>query len=248
MTFITEETVEQSYNRLSKMRSCGDCTLCCKLLKIDEPDIKKKEGEWCAHCIPSRGCKIYNDRPSLCRVYLCGWRVFPFLGDHWRPKNCGLLINVDDDTRGNAMCYIHYNTGCENKWKEEPFFSDIGALATEMANKRMFVFIRQPKEKSYVVDGRWPIQKLPPLLVENGQRLIAMGPLPVAKVNIDAFTSEAAYYEEANGWIAEYGEVLRVASETATPLNDYLAAKLAMGTLKKAGFSYKVATREIVRL
>src|SRR5436305_14221849 len=43
-------------------RSCGDCTLCCKLLSITE--LEKPIGKWCPHCEIGKGCKIYDCRPQ----------------------------------------------------------------------------------------------------------------------------------------------------------------------------------------
>ena len=43
-------------------RTCGDCTLCCKVMAIEE--LAKPVGTWCPHCKPGRGCRIYPDRPG----------------------------------------------------------------------------------------------------------------------------------------------------------------------------------------
>ena len=55
-------------------RSCGDCSMCCKLLKIEEDEINKPANQWCKHCRPGAGCTIYNDRPLVCRAF-CLWLV-----------------------------------------------------------------------------------------------------------------------------------------------------------------------------
>ncbi len=52
-------------------RTCGDCTLCCKLLAI--PVISKKQNEWCQHCSIGKGCGIYEERPQPCRDFECLW-------------------------------------------------------------------------------------------------------------------------------------------------------------------------------
>lgn len=51
--------------------SCGSCTLCCKLLAIEE--IEKPIGEWCKHCNVGVGCSAYEDRPNACREFECLW-------------------------------------------------------------------------------------------------------------------------------------------------------------------------------
>jgi hypothetical protein len=73
-------------------RECGTCTVCCRTLKIDAPEPKKFADVLCEHCTPARGCKIYENRPSVCSNWYCGWRKMPHLTDHWRPDRCGVLI------------------------------------------------------------------------------------------------------------------------------------------------------------
>ena len=56
-------------------RQCGECSMCCKLLDIDEPDIKKLQNVWCQHCIPGKGCGIYDNRPATCANFACQWLI-----------------------------------------------------------------------------------------------------------------------------------------------------------------------------
>ena len=56
-------------------RECGPCQACCRDLKIDAPDLKKKAGVLCGHYSGS-GCGIYAQRPAVCQGFLCGWRLF----------------------------------------------------------------------------------------------------------------------------------------------------------------------------
>lgn len=71
-------------------RACGKCTLCCKLQPVHE--IGKPAFEWCPHCTPGQGCSIYATRPAGCRVFHCGWRLWPQLGDEWRPDLSKLVV------------------------------------------------------------------------------------------------------------------------------------------------------------
>jgi Fe-S-cluster containining protein len=50
-------------------RACGDCTLCCKFMAIEE--LEKRAGAWCVHCEPGTGCRIYAQRPGECRTFDC---------------------------------------------------------------------------------------------------------------------------------------------------------------------------------
>ena len=74
-------------------RECGGCTVCCKALKIDVPELKKLAGVLCRHCT-GVGCGIYETRPPVCKEWYCGWRRLPDLDDQWRPDRCGVLIDV----------------------------------------------------------------------------------------------------------------------------------------------------------
>lgn len=72
-------------------RTCGPCTACCVVLKIDVPELRKRARVPCPHLTAS-GCGIYAKRPSVCREFLCGWRLFEELGDDWRPDFSGVLM------------------------------------------------------------------------------------------------------------------------------------------------------------
>jgi hypothetical protein len=69
--------------------SCGDCTVCCLALRIEEFD--KPAGTLCQHCTGT-GCGIYETRYEVCRGFMCGYRMLPALGDTWRPDRSGILI------------------------------------------------------------------------------------------------------------------------------------------------------------
>jgi hypothetical protein len=73
-------------------RSCGECTVCCKVLLIDDPSLQKLPGVLCANCKEGAGCQIYAMRPSPCRGFDCGWMLMSELGDDLRPDRSGILI------------------------------------------------------------------------------------------------------------------------------------------------------------
>ncbi|MBL6938265.1 MAG: hypothetical protein ISS15_06670 [Alphaproteobacteria bacterium] len=75
-------------------RECGACTVCCKVLAIKAPELKKLPEVLCTHCTAGVGCAIYNARPQVCRDWHCGWRYLAFLGDEWRPDRSGILIEA----------------------------------------------------------------------------------------------------------------------------------------------------------
>src|SRR5262245_197346 len=57
----------------SLKRTCGDCTLSCKVMAIEA--LAKPASAWCSHCRPSHGCAIYPERPTECEDFACLWLV-----------------------------------------------------------------------------------------------------------------------------------------------------------------------------
>ena len=58
--------------------------------------LDKPAGIYCQHCIPGKGCGIYETRFEICRGFLCGWRQVPQLGDDWRPDHSGILMMMQE--------------------------------------------------------------------------------------------------------------------------------------------------------
>ena len=101
-------------------RSCGACSLCCTLLRVDELD--KRAGADCIHQRPAFasalvdvatrgpadspddlpgdspehavGCGIYETRPPICRGYRCLW-LQGGLEDDERPDRTGGLVDLE---------------------------------------------------------------------------------------------------------------------------------------------------------
>jgi hypothetical protein len=105
-------------------RSCGSCTLCCKIMGV--PEINKPPGEWCRHCIRGTGCGIYTDRPGGCRTFLCGWLTNPRFGPEWKPDRSKIVITVGQD--GNSLTF-RCDPGFPEAWRKEPYNGQIRSLA-----------------------------------------------------------------------------------------------------------------------
>jgi hypothetical protein len=110
---------------VAPVRSCGSCSLCCKLLVIEE--LAKPPDTWCPHCKPGRGgCSIYADRPPSCRLFRCGWldskgRV----GDEWYPTRSKMvLFNLP----GPGFQVI-VDPAFPLAWRSEPYYSQLRAAA-----------------------------------------------------------------------------------------------------------------------
>ena len=73
-------------------RSCGTCSLCCTVLRVDELD--KRAGDDCVHQRGENGCGIYESRPAICRSYRCLWRQGG-LEDDERPDATGGIVDLE---------------------------------------------------------------------------------------------------------------------------------------------------------
>jgi len=103
-------------------RGCGDCTLCCKVMAVEE--IAKPAGQWCRHCRPGRGCGIYDHRPAECRSFNCLWLIDARFGAHWKPAKSKMVLTASDDG-----LEIRCDPGFPDAWRKQPFRNEIGALA-----------------------------------------------------------------------------------------------------------------------
>ncbi len=104
-------------------RTCGECSMCCYL--FDLPEFNKPKHKWCQHCKPGHGgCSIHNqERPEICATYSCLW-LLGATSDAWFPPNSKMILSthtVDDETIYIIVVHHRY----PNKWKEEPYYSDI---------------------------------------------------------------------------------------------------------------------------
>jgi hypothetical protein len=73
-------------------RSCGECTLCCTLLRVDE--LKKRGGTPCRELRAAPpGCAIHATRPAICRAYSCLW-LAGGLDEADRPDRLGAVLDV----------------------------------------------------------------------------------------------------------------------------------------------------------
>lgn len=65
-------TEAQRLRKNAANRSCGTCTLCCTVMRVDT--LQKPALKQCAH-LGRQGCEIYGERPVECRDFFCGWRL-----------------------------------------------------------------------------------------------------------------------------------------------------------------------------
>ena len=122
--------------RMTK-RTCGTCSLCCKLPYVRE--LNKSIDTWCKHANPGRGgCLIYPDRPASCRSFICGWLSGAEVGDEWFPARCKMFI-TSRPSEGPAKkgILVTVDPAYPDAWRRNPYHAQLRAWA-----QHMFVEIR----------------------------------------------------------------------------------------------------------
>jgi hypothetical protein len=126
-------------------KACEDCTLCCKVMAIDE--LRKPAGSWCHQCEIGVGCKIYAERPAECKAFNCLWLIDERLGPHWKPNKSKIVLTTSEDG-----LEIRCDPGFSDAWRKEPFRNQIHkwAEAGELTDVTVLVIVG---EKMILVTG-----------------------------------------------------------------------------------------------
>lgn len=80
------------------MRTCGECTLCCRgTLTVKVQEHKVFPGVSCPH-VTDCGCGIYGDssRPDICDSYQCMWLTYDYIPEWMRPDKVGFILTLRD--------------------------------------------------------------------------------------------------------------------------------------------------------
>jgi hypothetical protein len=117
-------------------RSCGTCTMCCKLIKVTE--INKPNNVWCTQCTPGNGCRIYASRPDDCRTFQCYWLTDRVLGEEWRPDRAKFVMTKQP---GTGRIFIVCDANSPSAWRREPYYSKFKAFLMRPGNERKQVVI-----------------------------------------------------------------------------------------------------------
>ena len=116
-------------------RNCGKCHLCCKLMII--PELGKRDNVWCEHCEIGRGCKIYADRPQLCRDFFCYYIENHTMDDRWNPARAHFLLRSDD----NRMV-VQVDPQRPDAWKHEPYHAALRKHARTAYPRGAQIFVK----------------------------------------------------------------------------------------------------------
>jgi hypothetical protein len=105
--------------------------MCCKLPDIEA--FEKPAGVWCRHAKAGQGCSIYEDRPSVCRNFLCEWMTDMFLGEEWKPTVAKFLVFTNAIDKSLS---ILPDTGYPNSWRQEPYYSALKKTAARLIEQK----------------------------------------------------------------------------------------------------------------
>jgi hypothetical protein len=117
-------------------RKCGHCTLCCKVPPIAQLD--KPHDQWCQHCDAGRGCRIYQERPAVCRGFYCDYLTQPLVGEHWYPARSKMILFTEPG--GNRLA-IYVDSSRPNAWREQPYYREIKHWAANAARDMRQVIV-----------------------------------------------------------------------------------------------------------
>jgi Fe-S-cluster containining protein len=115
---LQDPTLQDAEPALAPGRSCGSCSLCCKVLPVRELD--KPAGQWCVHCVPGSGCAAHTARPPSCRRFFCAWRLDPNLGPEWKPEVCRFVLSADP---AHQAVVVTVDPGMPLAWKRAPYYA-----------------------------------------------------------------------------------------------------------------------------
>lgn len=107
-------------------KSCGTCSLCCKVFEINWLERPKPAGRWCHHCKPGVGCAIWQAVPKGCAEYYCIWRLDPALGPEWRPDVARFLLT---HAHQEAPLALLVDPGAPDAHRREPYRTKLAETA-----------------------------------------------------------------------------------------------------------------------
>lgn len=168
-------------------RSCGGCTLCCKIFGI--PEIDKPRFQWCGHCAIGEGCRIYETRPATCRAFVCGWLVDGTVPDHWKPSESRMVLTSE---HGGRRLVIYVDTGRLDAWKKPPYYAEIKRTAAAMARSGGQVIVWQgPNAIAILPDRDKPLGPVAPgqIIATTARKGPGGGELDVKVMSAEEFAA-----------------------------------------------------------
>jgi hypothetical protein len=118
-------------------RTCGACTFCCKVFRIDALD--KPADAWCPHCKVGAGCTVYASRPQECRDFACQWLDFEQLPDSFRPDRCKVVLSIEPP---GAQLVARCDPANPLAWRNEPVYGFLKRYVRQAWGSSLHVYAR----------------------------------------------------------------------------------------------------------
>lgn len=138
---------------------CGECRLCCKLMRIHELD--KPPYTWCGNAC-SKGCGIYEDRPQSCREFECIWLgsqgTNHAMAVEFKPSVCGAVMTT---TKDGKSIVVHFNDGVDVRGGKL-------ALFIHQMSMTLRVILRRRDKMTIVHKGKILGETIDPRMMEEG--------------------------------------------------------------------------------
>jgi len=162
-------------------RDCAGCAVCCDILKIDTPELRKPAGAPCVHR-SAEGCAIHADRPGICRAWFCGWRRIEGMSDEARPDLSGLMVSLD---------FVREPRNC---------LEGVAIVVRSVAGREAF----ESEIAERILDRL--CDRLVPVWLHDGSKKVLVHPeAEVARHVISGDPAPADLEEEVAAWRARYG-------------------------------------------
>jgi hypothetical protein len=81
-------------------RQCGDCLMCCRVLAVEGVT---EQGHACKFSQLGIGCVIYQERPQICRDFVCVWLAGALLEQHRPDKVRAVVLTEQTKQWGHAF-------------------------------------------------------------------------------------------------------------------------------------------------
>jgi hypothetical protein len=118
------------------MRSCGNCTLCCKVMGIR--GLNKPINTWCQFCEVGRSCKIYPTRPDECRTFDCLWLRDQTFPDEFKPQKSRIVFAAE---HGGGRISAYVDAAFPSAWREKKVYAFLKRWASVQADKNVQVLV-----------------------------------------------------------------------------------------------------------
>lgn len=132
-----------------KPNRCGGCTLCCTLFEV--PELNKKAMQDCIHCDVNVGCKIWQNRPQVCRNFQCAYYQDDKSPIALRPDKCGVVFEKIKDMLFFGTLHPDYKIS-ELIQNQIYFFNKEGfsVVIRDVKNNKMLFTLAEGHTKSMI--------------------------------------------------------------------------------------------------